>query len=519
MAASGTTSNAALTRRRFLEQLGLVGGTSLVMTAMSSWDLMAGQAQGRPQLSGKPTKNKVIVLGAGVSGLVTAYELGKLGYDVRVIEARERVGGLNWTARKGTEHVEIDGGDKQVCNFDEGLYVNCGPWRLPFTHTGVLGYCREVGVPVEMFINEAENSYFFYEGEQYGSFAGKKLRLREVKADMLGHINELLVKAVDQNKLDQPMTAEDKDRFIKFMVSEGYLDPTTKMYKAIGDSNRQAYDTNALLKAGIGNRLRAVPLTDGTTAAPIFQPIGGMDQFPKGLARAIGAQKISLGTEVISVRQDENGVKVAIHDVKSGKKSELTADYVAVCLPMPIIAKLDINFSPETLAAAKAVATSNSAKMGLQMKRRWWEEDEQIFGGHLYSNLPLGEFSYPSTGYFTKKGVVLGLYANGPVGTLLDQTHAQRLEHVLSNASKVHPQVRTELESSFGVWWKKVKYSEGGYATGSASARRAQLSKMENRLVIGSAAVCPYSEPDWQEGAVAAGWQTVKSVHERAMKG
>ncbi len=42
---------------------------------------------------------------------------------------------------------------------------------------------------------------------------------------------------------------------------------------------------------------------------------------------------------------------------------------------------------------------------------------------------------------------------------------------------------------------------------------------MEDRLVIGSAAVCPYSEPDWQEGAVAAGWQTVKTLHERAMKG
>ena len=52
--------------------------------------------------------------------------------------------------------------------------------------------------------------------------------------------------------------------------------------------------------------------------------------------------------------------------------------------------------------------------MGLQMKRRFWEEDDQIFGGHLYSNLPIGEFSYPSNDYFTKKGVLLGLYANGP---------------------------------------------------------------------------------------------------------
>ena len=122
--------------------------------------------------------------------------------------------------------------------------------------------------------------------------ADKRLRLREVKADMLGHVNELLVKAIDQNKLDMPMTAEDKDRFVKFLVSEGYLDPTTKAYKAIGESGRQPYDTNALLKAGFGNRLRSVPLTEGTAAAPIFQPIGGMDQFPKGFARAIGAQKI-----------------------------------------------------------------------------------------------------------------------------------------------------------------------------------------------------------------------------------
>ena len=56
-----TFTQAPLTRRRFLEQLGMVGGSSLVMTAMNSWNLMAGQAQGRPQLTGKPTKNKVIV--------------------------------------------------------------------------------------------------------------------------------------------------------------------------------------------------------------------------------------------------------------------------------------------------------------------------------------------------------------------------------------------------------------------------------------------------------------------------
>ena len=102
------------------------------------------------------------------------------------------------------------------------------------------------------------------------------------------------------------------------------------------------------------------------------------------------------------------------------------------------------------------------------MKRRFWEEDDQIFGGHLYSNLPLGEFSYPSHDYFSRKGVLLGLYANAPVGDLLDQPVKARVEHVLMHASKVHPQIRQEFESAYAVWWQKVKYSQGGFSPGRA---------------------------------------------------
>src|SRR5262245_20167283 len=136
-----TTDGAVVTRRGFFERLGLIGGSSLVMTAMSSLDLMAGQAGERPALSGRPRKARVVVLGAGISGLVVGYELGRLGYDYRILEARERVGGLAWTVRQGSEHTEI-GGERQACKFDPGLYINVGPWRIPYTHTGVLNYCK-----------------------------------------------------------------------------------------------------------------------------------------------------------------------------------------------------------------------------------------------------------------------------------------------------------------------------------------------------------------------------------------
>ena len=197
------------------------------MTAMTSWDLMAGQAGVRPSLTGRPAHANVIILGAGISGLVVAYELKKLGYEVRVLEARDRAGGINWTIRRGTEHAEING-ERQVCSFDEGLYLNAGPWRIPFTHTGILGYCRELGVPMQMFVNEADASYFYYEGAAAGALANKRVRLREVKADLIGSINELLIKAIDQRQLDLPLTPDDTQRLVSFLAAEGYLDTSPR---------------------------------------------------------------------------------------------------------------------------------------------------------------------------------------------------------------------------------------------------------------------------------------------------
>jgi monoamine oxidase len=512
------TTRLALSRRRFLGHLGAVGGSSLVMSALSSWDLMAADAGKRPELSGRPRNAKVLVLGAGVSGLTLGYELSRLGYDFHILEARDRVGGLVWTVRGGASHTEIDG-ERQQCKWDEGQWLNAAAWRIPYTHTGVLNYCRELGVPLEIFVNEAEASYFYYEGASAGSLAKQRVRLREVKADIVGQVNELLVKAIDQHALDLPLTADDQARLARFLMSQGFLDPKDRRYKAFENRGPgDPYQLSALLQAGFGNRVRSISAREGTGAAPMFHPVGGMDQIPKAFARAIGPDHFTFNAEVQTVRQDEHGATVTYRDTKKGKTHVLNADYVVMCLPMSILGKLDCQLSPEMMATVRSINQSGSAKMGLAMKRRFWEEDDQIFGGHLYSDLPIGEFSYPSTGYFSRKGVLLGLYSNGPVADLTDKPIADRIEHVLMHSSKVHPQIREEFESAYGVWWKRVEYSRGGYASAPA-AQRAPLTKVENRLLIGSAATTQYSQPDWQEGAVAAGWQALTSLHERAMRG
>ncbi|MGE3957788.1 MAG: flavin monoamine oxidase family protein [Vicinamibacterales bacterium] len=509
-----------MTRRSFLERFGMVGGSALVMSAMHSWELLGAQAGPRPQLSGKPKNARVIVLGAGISGMTAGYELSKLGYDVKILEARDRVGGVNWSVRKGATHTELGaGGETQACTFDEGMYVNAGPWRIPHWHEGVLGYCKELGVPLEMFVNEAEASYFFYEGENIGPLSSKRVRLREVKADMIGYTCELMAKCVSQDKLDAPLTADDKERFIDFLVNEGYLDSADHGYRK--NAGRGAGDPNdfrALLQSGFGLRIRSV--MSGTGQAPMFQPIGGIDNFPKGFQRALG-DKIQLRMEVQSIKQSATDVKVMVKNLKTGQISELVADYCISCLPLTVLAGMDVNLSAETMTAVKATQYSPTAKMGLQMKRRFWEEDDRIFGGHLYSNLPLGEFSYPSNGYFGQKGVLLGFYGNGRMQNLVDMPVKQRVEHVLTHASKVHPQIRTEFESGYAVFWEKVQYSLGAFSAGggrgnaNGNDRLSIIGRPDGRIYLGCAAVS--GDGSWMEGAVGAAWKQVKALHQRAM--
>ena len=179
-------------------------------------------------------------------------------------------------------------------------------------------------------------------GNAAGALSNRRIRLREVKADLAGQVNELLIKAIDQQKLDLALTPDDQKRLTSYLVSQGYLDSTTRTYKAFANRGEgDPYQLAQLLQAGFGNRLRSVPAIEGTTAAPIFQPIGGMDQISKGFQRAIGPKRITFNAEIQSVHQSDTGVKVVYLDTKSGKKVETSADFVVVSMPLNIVAGLE----------------------------------------------------------------------------------------------------------------------------------------------------------------------------------
>ena len=145
-----------LTRRECLFLLAKVaGGSAAMMQAANVLGIEqpASTFQYNPltKVSGK--RPHVLILGAGVSALVSAYELSKAGYTCEILEASHRVGGRNLTVRHGDLIDEI--GNRQICDFDDqpNLYFNCGPARLPAHHHGIMHYCKELKVPLQIFCN------------------------------------------------------------------------------------------------------------------------------------------------------------------------------------------------------------------------------------------------------------------------------------------------------------------------------------------------------------------------------
>src|SRR5436853_5509810 len=95
-------SSGTLSRRRFIHLVGRAGGAAAAYNTMAAMGLLPVPTAyaGVPAMPpGQGTK--VLILGAGIAGMVAAYELGKAGYECRILEARARPGGRNWSLRRG----------------------------------------------------------------------------------------------------------------------------------------------------------------------------------------------------------------------------------------------------------------------------------------------------------------------------------------------------------------------------------------------------------------------------------
>src|SRR3979411_1528184 len=465
-----------VSRRDVLSLIGTVAGSAAAYHAMTALGFASESSyQGPIKLDGDPNGASVLILGAGLAGMTAALELRKAGYKVQILEFNSRPGGRNWTLRGGDSFTEL-GGATQTCEFEQGLYINPGPWRIPYHHRALLDYCRRLGVALEPFIQLNHNALL----HATAAFAGVPQRIRDIKTDFQGQISELLAKATQQGKLDEAVSKEDREILMQALRSWGALDGNYAYKANLISSDFRGYAKDP--GGGVGAAPipgEPINLSDilksrawrylqnsarHTFQTTMFQPVGGMDMIGKAFAREVG-DVIRYDAKVTQIQQDGGGVTVTFTDAKNpAAPQQAKADWCVCTIPLSILSQFPIDVGARMKAAIDAGPYVSSVKHGLQFKRRFWEEDEAIYGGISYTDLPIRQIAYPNTGFNRSgRGVLLGPYLfDGPNAyEFTSMPPAERVRRAVEFGASIHPQYPAEFENGIAVAWHRMPFTFG----------------------------------------------------------
>jgi monoamine oxidase len=525
---------ATVSRRDLLSLIGAVSGSAAMYHAMTSLGFASDSGYKGPiKLEGDAKGASVLILGAGLAGMTAALELRKAGYQVRILEFNSRPGGRNWTLRGGDSFTEL-GGATQACEFEQGLYLNPGPWRIPYHHRALLDYCKRLNVALEPFIQLNHNALL----HATSAFGGVPQRIRDIKADFQGQLSELLAKVTQQGKLDEAVTKEDREILMLALRSWGALDRDYAYKANLISAEYRGYAKNP------GGGLGAAPIPGEPIAlsdilksqlwrylqnfarhqfqTTMFQPVGGMDMIGKAFAKEVG-DVIRYDAKVTGIQQDDHGVTVTFTDLKApAAPQQAKADWCVCTIPLPILSQLPVDVGARMKAAIDAVPYSASVKIGLQFKRRFWEEDEAIYGGISYTDLPIRQIAYPNTGFNRAgKGVLLGAYLfDGPNAyEFTAMPPAERVARAVEYGASLHPQYPAEFDNGIAVAWHRMPFTLGcaGDWTDRARAEHYDdLCRIDGRIVLAGEHASYI--PAWQEGAILSSLDAIARLHARVVK-
>jgi len=537
-----TRKTPTIARREFLTSVGRAVGGSAMLRAMAAIGVSttlnacgsssAAPVPGTPPPPPGPLQSPrpgdwatnigagktVTILGAGIAGMTAAFEMRKLGYTCTILEAAGAAGGRNKTLRAGDRLNETD--SSQICQFDvdADLYFNAGPSRIAQHHEFLLAYCREFGVALETFTNNNQGAWM----HSPTAFGGQAQVARQVNADTRGNIARLLSTAINQNALDQELSATDKANILQMLRLFGDLD--------------QGNNYSGSARAGfpgqnnVGSRFRGQPLAplDLTALvadvfwelrssfsqgfeqqATMLQPVGGMDRIARVFEAQVLAETI-FNAEVTEIRKTPGGTRVVYSDAM-GSAQTIDADFCIVTIPAPVLRNIANDFSATHQAEIANFTYSSAVRIAFQ-SRRFWEQDHNIYGGISWTNQDITQLWYPNNGFGRDNGIMLGAYIfDGPAGdNFTALTPAQRINMASMQASNVHPEFTNEASRGIAVAWNKMPYQRGGWGTSDPSA----LLIPDDSMVFAGEHLSILQ--GWQEGAILSAYEAIDQVVARS---
>jgi monoamine oxidase len=502
-------------RRDFIKQ------SLLASAALSTYGLLASASQsavvGEPyaKLERTSSPRNIIVLGAGLAGLATAYELTNAGHHVTILEARTRPGGRAYTMRD---------------RFSDGLYAEAGPvyvvdWDLYTRH-----YMEVMNVPLQslsshtMATPQEEGSFYFLKGKRVRSVAGKMtqwpidLTAEEEKLGLLGirqkYVIPLYKEIGDIESLDWPPPAlkkYDEMTYAEFLRKQGASEGAIELLglNYLNMNGDGIHKTSALYLLRDGARSETIKdwyvIKDGT------------DNLPKALAAHLKG-RIRYGVPAIGIEQDQQQVSVTF--LEAGTPQKMSADYVVSTIPYSVLRHPDTRlnlspaFSPEKQQAIEEIPYTSMSRVYLQSTTRFWEKEGL---GHLAAtDLPLMFIIDSSYGQPGRRGLLETYTAGAQARVVMAMSEEDRIQHSLDHLKKVFPQIQENFEGGITKCWDEDKWSRGSkiwYKPGQMTSIRRILALPEGRVHFAGEATAADTEGS-MNGALWSGQRVAKEINE-----
>lgn len=333
-------------RRRFM----IAGAAAVGATLLSGPSF--SQAQAQRVGAGK----RVLIVGAGFSGLSAAYELKSVGYDVTVIDVRDRVSGR---VLSFNDHL------KQP--FIPGKNVEGGGELIGSNHPCWVHYAQTFGLEfLDLTVSELE-APIYIDGKKLGEEESNKLW-----AEMDLVFNRMNDDARNINA-DAAWTSPDAARLDKMSVKDWLdqqkdLSPLTRRACDIQLSSDNGAEIAQQSYLGLLACIKGHDLERYWSDSEVYRCKGGNQQLAEKLADAVGRERIILGLAVNAIEAKRDGVVVTCRDGRT-----IQVDDVIVTAPAPTWSK--ISFSPGLPPAMKPQMGTNLKWLAHQKHRIWKDQN------------------------------------------------------------------------------------------------------------------------------------------------
>ncbi len=448
---------------------------------------------------------RVAVVGAGMAGLVAASELLRAGHDPLVIEAQHRVGGRILTLREP---------------FAPGLWAEAGAMRIPRSHALTMALVERYGLETRPFTMDNPRAYCFFGGRRvrHGEVGSDPARLgfetaaheRMAPAQLWGaELERFATRVRDGGDEAWVEIAAEYDQYgvREFLELRQWSEGAIEMFGLL--FNQEAIMTSSfleLLREELGGYYTDLVYLDG-----------GTDLLPRAFLPELGP-RIRFGAKMVALEQSDAGVTV--HCRNAGGRFAETADYVVLTTPFPVLRHVDMltPFSRPKQRAIRQLHYDASAKVFLQFRRRFWEDDDGIVGGGTVTDLAIRNVYYPDHGRSTGRGVVLASYTWGEDAQRWGSLSPDdRILQALEDVTRIHPQAAAEFEVGASKMWHDDEFAGGAFALfdpGQQTLLYDAICMPEGRVhFAGEHASLGHA---WIQGAIESGVRAAREIHERA---